>query len=60
MIVPEALYLGVVVLPVAFWRKSVFGEEISFPEFVSGEMLTEGLKSMWRSYTINVGKIFFR
>ena len=60
MIVPEVLYLGVVVLPVLFWRKLVFGEEFSFPEFIFTEMLVEGLKSMWRSYTLNVGRIFFR
>ena len=60
MIVPEMIYLGLVVLPVSFWRKAVFGEEISLPEFVSGEMLAEGLKSMWRSYTLIVGRVFFR
>ena len=60
MIVPEMIYLGLVVLPVAFWRKSVFGEEISFPEIVSGEIFAECLKSMWHSYTLNVGRVFFR
>lgn len=60
MIFPEMIYLGLIVLPLRIWRRAVFGEDISFPEIVSTEMLMEGFRSMWESYSINIRKIFFR